>query len=302
MAYKVQSWDIDQPIKPLFFLINQLGISHAAAARLIDKKRVRLNGELLRVKTPVRGHIEVLLFDPAPSGLKPFFITPDFAVFDKPAGMLVHPNGFDSGGTLLDDARAIFGGEAQICHRIARETSGAVIVARHKRAEAAIKGLFECHLVKKTYLALVRGRLEGRRLIDAPIVQGSRARADRLGIPKVIGEVNYECGKPARTLVTPLRFFGSRNATLVAAEPATGRTHQIRLHLAHIGCPIVGDQLYSNTAECAARFLAHEMSREEQIAAFGADRLMLHAQKLRFFYRSQFAITSKMELGNFNNC
>ncbi|MDR1911835.1 MAG: hypothetical protein LBQ52_05765, partial [Helicobacteraceae bacterium] len=201
MPYRYEFIELKEPKKAARALMDALKIDRAKAQRLIDKGRVKLNGEKLSIKTEVEGVLSALVFEANASGLKPFFITPDFAVFEKPSGVLSHPNGFDCESTLLDDARSIFGEEAQLCHRLDRETSGLVVVSRKKKAEAAIKELFASRLAKKTYLAFVKGLIDKERLIDAPIVAGSSERNGKLGLPKVIGAISFSRGKEARTAI-----------------------------------------------------------------------------------------------------
>jgi 23S rRNA pseudouridine1911/1915/1917 synthase len=283
---------LTRPTKAVFALMDALNLDCAKAQRLIDKGRVQLNGERLSVKAEITGVLSALVFDPKPSGLRPCFAAPDFAVFEKPSGVLTHPNGFDCGGALLDDAKALFGANAQICHRLDRETSGLIVVSQNKKAEAALKDQFASRLAKKTYLAFVKGAIDAKRLIDAPIALGTRKRNDGLGLPKVIGAVSFSQGKEARTLIEPLDYFAELNATLIEARPIGGRTHQIRLHLKHIGRPILGDVLYGASVETARAALDKSLTRSERIAKTGADRLMLHAASIEFFYKSRFLIKS----------
>jgi 23S rRNA pseudouridine1911/1915/1917 synthase len=296
VSYKIVSFETPKPVKAASALMEALNIDRAKAQRLIDKGRVKLNGEALTIKTKVEGVLSVLVFDPKPSGLKPFFTAPDFAVFEKPAGVLTHPNGFDCGSTLLDDAKAIFGAKAQPCHRLDRETSGIVIVSRNEKSEAAIKDQFASRLAKKTYFAFVGGFVGAKRLIDAPIVAGSKERNDRLGLPKVMGAISAQ-GKEARTLIVPLKYFADLDATLIEALPIGGRTHQIRLHLKHIGNPILGDALYGADVETTRVWLDGTLKRADRIAKTGADRLMLHADSIWFFYQSRFFIKSCVPFG-----
>jgi 23S rRNA pseudouridine1911/1915/1917 synthase len=277
--------------------MDALHIDRAKAQRLIDRGRVRLNGERLAIKTEVEGVLSALVFEPNPSGLTPFFTTSDFAVFEKPVGVLSHPNGFDCGPTLLDDARAIFGSAAQLCHRLDRETSGLVVVSRNEKAEAIIKDQFASRLAKKTYLAFAKGRIDAKRLIDAPIAVGTKERNDRLGLPKVFGAVSFSQGKEARTLISPLRYFADFDATLIEALPVSGRTHQIRLHLHYIGCPILGDALYGADIQTARSWLDNRLESADRVAKTGANRLMLHADSIEFFCGSRFFIKSRVEFG-----
>ncbi|MDR2905994.1 MAG: RluA family pseudouridine synthase [Helicobacteraceae bacterium] len=305
MAYKFVEFELTSPTKAVYALMRELKIARGEAQRLIDKRRVTLNGEILREKDLIAGVIKARVWDSIGEALAPVFTAPDFAIFDKPPFMLAHPNGFDSGATLLDAARLAFGEIAQLCHRIDRETSGLVAISRNKIAEAELKDLFAARLAGKTYLAWVRGRLEFNGVIDEPIAQGTRERNAKLGLPKVIGAASRDQGKAARTFARTIAVFECAGldggaATLVEAKPVTGRTHQIRIHLAHIGFPILGDALYGANVDAARLWLDRALDRKEKIALTGADRLMLHADSLEFCYkRSRFFIKSAPGFASF---
>ena len=298
MPYRQYTFELTEPVRVIYYLMERLGITQPAAARLVDKGRVQLDGEKIAVKsTPVTGRLKVLVFESAQGDLVPLFETPDFAIYDKPSGVLVHPNGFEGDTTLIEQARFRYGDQAQLLHRLDRETSGLVLIGRHKGAEREFKELFSTHLVNKHYLLYARGRLEKERLVDAPIVQGTKVRAQRLGIPKVMGAIDA-AGKPARTLVRPIAYIAEHDCTLIEALPVTGRTHQIRLHLAHIGHPILGDLIYGAPLEAAFAYLEGRLSRQERIAVAGADRILLHAEEIAFLYKSRFRLFSKAAFGD----
>ena len=169
-----------------------------------------------------------------------------------------------------------------MCHRLDRETSGVLLVARNAEAKgqqwsagARIKRAFARRLVEKEYLAIVRGELEDEVVIDAPLgLAGGRVRV-RMAVRPV-----EQGGLPARTRVRPVARY--RGYTLVAAHPETGRQHQIRAHLDHVGFPIVGDKLYPDEE----RFIAWADGDGELPEALLADlelpRHALHAHALAF--------------------
>jgi len=267
--------------------MDQLHCSIHEAQRLIDTRKVFQNGTPITDKGAiVQGALELLLFEPQTQGLAPIFETPFFALYDKPSGLMVHPKNLAPIYTLVDEVRFRYGREANIAHRIDKETSGLVMVSRKKAFEPSIKGLFEERKITKGYLALVRGHLQGEHLIDAPIAK-NRTFTDL----KVKARIDPR-GKRARTKVRPLRRYGPY--TLVEAIPLTGRQHQIRLHLASIGHPIVGDPLYGVGREVAAAYLEGLLDSSQRREYTGAPRLMLHAFKLEFTYQEvHYILTSK---------
>ena len=290
MAYTYKTFTLTEPVKIMIFLTKELNLPWSIVARMVDKGRVLVDGRrIIQKAIPVMGKVEVLMHEASGTGLKPIFQTNDFAVFNKPSGMIVHPNGFHVEESLVDEARATFGPTANVIHRLDRETSGLVIVGWKKKEEGEIKTLFQDRLVSKSYLAWVRGEVKTEQLIDAPILAGKNNGGT--GGPKVIGKV-CPSGKSSRTMVYPKWYVPEEDATLVEARPITGRTHQIRLHLFHIGHPLLGDPLYGVPIEVAEAYLEKRMSKEERIRLTGASRLMLHAYKLDFDYKSHFILAA----------
>ncbi len=169
-------------------------------------------------------------------------VDPEFYVLDKPAGLPIHPTARYHFSTLTAVLRERFPGEVlRVAHRLDRETSGLLLVARTKPAESALKKAFARRLIKKRYLAIVHGRLlipEGEPLIlEQPIGPAGTTVRVRMAVRPLA-----EGGLSARTEVRTVRCAGSY--TLVECRPHTGRQHQIRVHLWAAGYPIVGDKLY----------------------------------------------------------
>lgn len=278
MSFVKQNFYLSSPMKLFLFLMREFGISQAEAQRWIDRGRVRQGGEkILHKSASVQGAIEVLFFAPDSRGLEPLFIAPDFALFDKPADLLIHPKGTFEHYSLIDEVRARFGAGAQLVHRLDKETSGLVLISRHAKADLALKQAFMNRAVHKRYLALVRGRIAQKMELDFPLAMQDKHQD--LGV-----RVRVEAsGKESLTQIYPLEYDRGSDTTLVSAIPLTGRTHQIRAHLAQAGHAILGDPLYGARDEDSRAYLEGRL--ESRLRSFGASRLMLHAEALRFPYQ-----------------
>ncbi len=184
-------------------------------------------------------------------------------VLDKPAGLAVHGGSGLSFG-IIEALRASRPTETlELAHRLDRDTSGCLIVARRSSALRVLHALLRDGDVRKSYLALLAGRWNlGHKRVDAPLRTDLRVGGERT--VKVAAS-----GKEARTEFQLIEHFGAR-ASLVEARLHTGRTHQIRVHAAHCGHPVLGDQKYGDPA------------RNEELAALGLRRMFLHAHTLAF--------------------
>lgn len=190
----------------------------------------------------------------------------DILAVDKPAGLLVYlPRHIKTTEeTLLGKVsdRLNFpsiGERTGVVHRLDRDTSGVIMFAKNSNAEKKLKEVFKTRQIKKYYVALVHGKMEhnqGR--ITIPL---GRAPKDRL---KVIPKSS---GKPSETLYRVLRYYPDKNISKLEIELRTGRMHQIRVHLAAIGHPVVGDKLYGRKSDKALRQLLHA-ERVEFISPF----------------------------------
>ena len=188
----------------------------------------------------------------------------DLLVLDKPAGLVVHPGSGNRAGTLLNALLHHAPGlaalpRAGIVHRLDKDTSGLMVVAKTAAAQAALVRDLAAHAVTREYLALVHGDVERALTIDAPIGRHPTQRTTMAVV---------ERGKPARTHVAVEERFGM--ATLLRCRLETGRTHQIRVHLAAIGHPLVGDPAYGTRRARGG------------VLVFG--RQALHATVLRFVH------------------
>ncbi len=263
-------------------------LSRARVAQLLAEDCVRLNGRAPRKSERLAEGdvIEVRVPPTRAAGvaaeaipLRFLFQDEDIAVVEKPAGLVVHPAPGHPSGTLvnallhhLDDLSGI-GGVARpgIVHRLDRDTSGLLIVAKNDRAHRRLSAQLRRREVKRTYLAACWGHLDGERLsVDAPV---GRSRGDR----KRMGVV--EGGRRAVTQFSRLERWLA--ADLLRAELETGRTHQIRVHLAHVGHPVVADPAYGGGGARGisgpARAWARELERR-------VPRQFLHAWRLRFHH------------------
>jgi 23S rRNA pseudouridine1911/1915/1917 synthase len=253
------------------------GLSRAAAAELVESGEVRVDGRARpkseRVATGA--WLEVILpappAPPAPEpmpvpGLRVIHTDPDLVVIDKPVGVAVHPSPGWTGPTVLGGLAAAgytlaTGGAAErqgVVHRLDANTTGVMVLARSEPAYSALKRAFKARRVEKRYHAVVQGQLDPLRgTIDAPIDR----HPHHDGRWAVVSS-----GRPAVTHYDTLEAFPA--ASLVDVELETGRTHQIRVHLAAVRHPCVGDLLYGADPALATRL--------------GLTRQWLHAVSLGF--------------------
>jgi len=265
--------------KLLDFLVRTFNLNEREAKKVVNRGRVGLDGERLKYYNKIYdGVLDIIYFKPEPLGIKPIFEVEDFAIFDKPSGVAIHPKGFAHSQTLLDDVRFLYGKDANLAHRLDKETSGLVIASKNKWSEKIIKGMFEDKQIQKYYLALVEGHIKREMTINKPILTNSDLDIKM----KVL--IDKE-GKKSKTIITPIRIVGDK--TLVIAKPLTGRQHQIRVHLYSIGHRIVGDPLYGVDTEIADKYLKGELNSEDRIKFTGANRLMLHANQINFRYNNR---------------
>src|SRR5574344_602898 len=163
------------------------------------------------------------VFEGQTRGLKPLLEFKDFAIFDKPSHLMVHPISKHTEYSLLDEIRFHFGEDANLIHRIDAETSGLVIVGKNKKSEIELKDMFQEKLYKKSYLAIVQGEIKEEITINRGLDREGLAIGVRM---KVCDE-----GKESITIIKPIKYNKNRDLTLVEAIPLTGRQHQIRVHL-----------------------------------------------------------------------
>lgn len=290
MPFVLKKFNAVQGKKIQSFLLDEAGLSSSASQKLLSKNRVfddqgniLKNGQIIDFE-----HVQVAVFEGRTRGLKPMFEVEDFAVFDKPSGIMVHPTRKDTPYCLLDEIRYHFGDKADLAHRIDAETSGLVLVAKNKQASTILKTLFENRKCNKEYLALVKGQIKDNITIDKPISKSN-------GIIGIKMTCENDDGKASTTHIQPLKFNAKDDTTLIKAIPVTGRQHQIRVHLDSIGHTIVGDPIYGVDDQVADQCLRKTLSEKDRIKLTGAKRLMLHANNLSFIYKDkEYNITSKL--------
>jgi tRNA pseudouridine32 synthase/23S rRNA pseudouridine746 synthase len=202
-------------------------------------------------------HSTATYIPPPITDLDLFYQDNFLVVVNKPAGLLSVPGrGADKTDSLATRVQTQFA-DALIVHRLDRDTSGLLVLARGAEMHRRLSIAFAARKVDKCYVARVAGKpLEANGEINLPLI------VDWPNRPKQ--HVNFSTGKPSLTRYTLLSHDAANNTSLLALEPVTGRTHQLRVHLSEIGHPILGDTLYGGVVACAAQ------------------RLLLHARVLGF--------------------
>ena len=239
-------------------------LSRTQAQRLIDEGYITVNTLVTKAshKLDVGDRIEIIIPPTPPSPLSPeliplhiFYEDDDLLVVDKPAGLTVHPAPGHPSHTLVNAILAHFPRLADISdslrpgivHRLDKDTSGVMLVAKNRTAQLNLVNQFKSREVVKIYLVLVKGRLTPERgIIEAAI---GRDPANRKRMAVVTG------GREARTEYHVVRYMD--NCTLLEVQLVTGRTHQIRVHLAAIGYPVAGDATYGIKMPYLSRQFVH---------------------------------------------
>ncbi len=291
MPFVKEKFIVEEETIAFLYVMRTLNFTQGQAQRHVAKGRLIIEGQsMMHTGTKIQGEIEMVFFSPKGKGLRPTFQNNDFMLFEKPSGVLVHPNTMATPYSMLDEVRTIAGDNANSTHRIDMETSGLLLASKHKKAETHLKGLFENRSIKKTYLAWVDGKL------TEPFTSKEKIKVNQRGYEESKHKVYIsDEGKASHTDFVPLAYDEALDASLIACYPHTGRLHQIRIHLFHVKHPILGDPIYGASYEAANDYLDMTQSDANRLLHHGAPRLMLHAQSLRFTYGSKFHIESKVD-------
>lgn len=259
-------WQVEEAARRLDHFLVERGLfpSRSHIQRLMREGRVTVNGRQAKASTPLKSGdwVRVEVPPPEPSGLEPeamplrvVFEDQDVAVIDKPAGVAVHPGAGRQRGTLANALLARWPGLATtghtlrpgIVHRLDKDTSGLMVVAKNQASYLALSRQIKAREMHKEYLALTKGELRpARGRIEAPIGRDPRHRR-RMAV--------VEGGRPATTEYRVLEYL--RGHSLVQVTPITGRTHQVRVHMAAIGHPLLGDSLYGGGSPLLGRQFLH---------------------------------------------
>ncbi len=252
-------------------------LSRARIQALIKEGEITVNGKTTKAKTPVERNmrIEVSIPEPEPAEAQPqdipisvLFEDKHVIVIDKESGMVVHPAAGNPDGTLVNavlfhcgDLSGIGGVERPgIVHRLDKDTSGCIVVAKNDQAHLSLTTQFAERDTGKIYLAVVQGCPKGQK--GTVFTNIGRHPVNRLKM----AVVNPGSGKPAITDWEVLHYDAATDSSLVMCTLHTGRTHQIRVHMLHLGHPLIGDPIYAHPQRQKAR----------------PGRLMLHAWRLAF--------------------
>jgi len=234
---------------------------------LIDQGQMTVNGKNEKPKYIVKEGdvVELTIIPPEPLRAAPEYIPLNIIfeddwiiVLNKPAGLVVHPGSGNKNGTLVNallyyaDRLADTGDELRpgIVHRLDKDTSGVIVIAKNERALRSLAKQFQKRAITKKYIAVVKGVIShDSGVVDAPI---ARHKIDRHKMDVVDDE---DEGRNARTVYRVVKRFS--DCTLVEVHPETGRTHQIRVHMKHIGHPVLGDAVYGGKSPDIPRQALH---------------------------------------------
>ncbi|KAB2337702.1 RluA family pseudouridine synthase [Cytobacillus depressus] len=245
-------------------------------------KDIKVNGEFTPWNAPLKSNDKLqikMFFEEAAGGVPAFhplevlYEDDHIMVLNKPAHMDTHPNDSSQTNTLLNAAAYYLQSEGEYqkvrhVHRLDRDTTGAVLFAKHSLAGSILDRMLEERLIKRTYLALVHGKIKTKKgKIEEPIGR-DRHHATRRRVSA--------SGQPAITHFQLLKTYEKENLSLIKCQLETGRTHQIRVHFSHIGHPLAGDRLYGGKPLFDRQAL--HAAKLEFIHPFTLEKIICHAQ------------------------
>jgi 23S rRNA pseudouridine1911/1915/1917 synthase len=207
----------------------------------------------------------------------------DLLVVNKPAGLVCHPTRDGERSSLVGRARLYLGhAEGRLVNRLDRETSGVVLVAKHRDSASRLGRLIAASGIEKRYWAIVHGHVaDGDVTVDAPLGKDEQSAV-------AIKDAVRGDGAAAKTMAAVRsRFTRDGSAfTWLDVTPESGRKHQIRIHLAHVGHPIVGDKIYGADEQRYLRFIDGTLTRQDEAALLVPNHL-LHARTVSFLWRGR---------------
>ncbi|QKF80631.1 RluA family pseudouridine synthase [Halarcobacter ebronensis] len=282
MPFILKKFIVQKGKKIQLVLMQDLGLNPRQSNRLISRGRVfnSKNQSYEMSEIVSEESLYIALFEGHTRGLKPLLIFEDFAIFDKPSNLMIHPISKSTEYSLLDEIRYHLGEKANQAHRIDAETSGLVLVGLNDKVTNALATMFEKKEYKKSYLAIVRGKIQEELTVDKNL----KKEGEAIGVRMTTCQKNE--GKSSITYIKPLKYNKNRDLTLLEVIPITGRQHQIRVHLDSIGHTILGDPIYGIDDETAEEYLTKTLSEEQRFATSGSNRLWLQANYLEFTYKS----------------
>ena len=277
MELKVLNVDVGKRLDN-FTLQNVDNLTRSYIKNLIDDELVTVNGKKQKAGYSLKENdiINIQIPEDKEANIKAediklniMYEDDDILIVDKEKGMVVHPANGNYSGTMVNslmysrkDKLSSINGTIRpgIVHRIDKDTSGILVVAKNDNAHKKLSEQFKVHSITRKYIALVKGIIKEDTMdIDYPIGRSSKDRKKMA--------VTYKNSKEAKTHIKVLKRFYNSNVTLVEATLETGRTHQIRVHMAYVGHPLVGDEVYG-----------------KKDPRFKIEGQMLHAKTLGFIH------------------
>ena len=277
MELKVLNVDVGKRLDN-FIVQNVDNLTRSYIKNLIDDELVTVNGKKRKAGYSLKENdiINIQIPEDKEANIKAediklniMYEDDDILIVDKEKGMVVHPANGNYSGTMVNslmyshkDKLSSINGTIRpgIVHRIDKDTSGILVVAKNDNAHKKLSEQFKVHSITRKYIALVKGIIKEDTMdIDYPIGRSSKDRKKMA--------VTYKNSKEAKTHIKVLKRFYNSNVTLVEATLETGRTHQIRVHMAYVGHPLVGDEVYG-----------------KKDPRFKIEGQMLHAKTLGFIH------------------